>query len=398
MMIDGLKGFGPTLDDAAVDRLWLTMDRQLKFRPGYDLMFRVIKDAARVNEFHPVIDYLDGLKWDGVERIDKWLTTYAGAEESEYTKAVGELVLIAAVRRIKHPGCKFDELVVLEASQGTDRSTAVATLAVNPDWFSDDLPLNASSSQKVIEQLQGKWIIEAAELSGMRKADVEHLKAFLSRQYDRSRMAYGRLVKEAPRQCVIIGTTNASRYLKDTTGNRRYWPVAVKRFDTTALKRDRDQLWAEAVVRERLGEPIRLKSALWGAAAKAQADRLIDDPFFDTLEDRLDQYEIGKISNDSVWAILDVRGRRSQDDNLRMIDAMRRLGWRRPESSVWIGGKKRRGFIKGEEPHPVIEANRDERGRLNIGLIEEVRSEEAQGDLGLDHPNHPSRWDYRDEG
>src|SRR5262249_50019060 len=163
-------------------------------------------------------------------------------------RAVGALSLIAAVRRVRQPGCKFDEILVLEhEEQGTDKSTALRTLAVNDDWFSDDLPLNADS-QKVIESLRGRWIIEAAELSGIRRADVEHMKALLSRQIDRARMSYGRLVSEVRRQCVFFGTTNSSEYLRDETGNRRIWPVGIKRVDIDALKRDRDQLWAEASV------------------------------------------------------------------------------------------------------------------------------------------------------
>ena len=135
--------------------------------------------------------------------------------------AVGALILIAAVRRIRQPGCKFDEMLVLESPQGTDKSQALRVLAINNDWFSDYLPLNAKP-QLVIEMLHGRWIVEAGELTGLKKADIEHLKAFLSRQIDRSRMAFGRLLKEYPRQCVIFGSTNLTEYLRDTTGNRRF--------------------------------------------------------------------------------------------------------------------------------------------------------------------------------
>jgi predicted P-loop ATPase len=132
-------------------------------------------------------------------------------------------------------------MLVLESPQGGDKSTGLQTLAVNPDWFSDDLPLNAEG-KKVIESLLGHWIIEAAELTGMRRGEIEGLKAFLSRQIDRARMSYGRVVTEAPRQCVIFGTTNSRQYLRDNTGNRRFWPIAVKPFDIKALTRARDQL------------------------------------------------------------------------------------------------------------------------------------------------------------
>jgi predicted P-loop ATPase len=197
---------------------------------------------------------------------------------------VSALPLIAAVRRVRKPGVRFDEMLVLEQpQQGSEKSTALSVLAVEDDWFCDDLPLNLEG-KRVIEQLRGRWIIEAAELSGMKNADIEHLKAMLSRRIDRARMAWGRLPIEAPRQCVIIGTTNKSEYLRDTTGNRRFWPVLIQAFDLKALRRDRDQLWAEAAAREANGESIRLARELWPTAAKEQQQRLADDPYVVVLE------------------------------------------------------------------------------------------------------------------
>src|SRR5262249_7296663 len=201
--------------------------------------------------------------------------TLAGEEATEYTDAVGALMLIAAVRRIRQPGCKFDEMPVLESDQGKEKSTALRIMAVNDDWFSDDVPLNADG-KRVIEALRGRWIVEAAELNGMRKGEVEHLKAFLSRAEDRARMSYDRLCTEVKRQCVIIGTTNSSEYLRDSPGNRRFWPVKIEQFDCEALRRDRDQLWAEAAKREATpGQTIRLERSLWGAAVEEQAARRI---------------------------------------------------------------------------------------------------------------------------
>src|SRR5262249_49921306 len=156
-----------------------------------DLLRTVVSDVARLNGFHPVRDYLDGLRWDGVKRIDRWLVDYGGAEDTEYSHAVSALMLVAAVRRVRRPGCKFDEIGVSESeAQGTDKPPRSAPLAVGDDGSSDAPPLNISGKQ-VVESLRGRWIVEAAELSGMRRTDVEHLKAFLSRQIDRARMAYG---------------------------------------------------------------------------------------------------------------------------------------------------------------------------------------------------------------
>jgi virulence-associated protein E len=361
-LITGLERFGPLLDDAAVDRLWLTFDERFHFRPQRGMLFTVLADTARLCSFHPVHEYLDGLRWDGAPRVDEWLTTYAGVKDSEYARAVGSLFLIAAVRRVRRPGCKFDEMLVLEhPEQGNNKSTALAILAVRDEWFSDDLPLNADP-KRVIESLRGRWIVEAAELSGMRRADVEHLKAFLSRQVDRARLSYDRLITERPRQCVIAGTTNLNEYLRDTTGNRRMWPVAVRGFNVEALRRDRDQLWAEAAAREARGDRIRLDPSLWEAAGREQAERLTQDPYYEALAEELDRFEGPlKIAAADVWTIMEVKpGQRSQDQNRRVGEAMRKLGWRRPNTAgnVRLEGKLVSGYVKGEQPWRTLSARR----------------------------------------
>jgi hypothetical protein len=213
MLIEGLPDFGPALDDAAVNRMWLTMEQRFRLAVAKDWFFTVVEDTARRNKFHPVRDYLNGLQWDGTPRLDSWLVKYGEAEDNEYTRAVGALMLVAAVRRVRKPGCKFDEMLVLEQpTQGTEKSTVMRMLAVNDEWFTDDMPLNADG-KRVIEAIRGKWIIECAELSGMRRSDVEHVKALLSRQSDRARLAYGRITTEVQRQGIFVGTTNALEYL-----------------------------------------------------------------------------------------------------------------------------------------------------------------------------------------
>jgi predicted P-loop ATPase len=252
-------------------------------------------------------------------------------------------------------------LVLENPEQGINKSTALSILAVREEWFSDDLPLNADP-KRVIESLRGRWIVEAAELSGMRRADVEHLKAFLSRQIDRARLSYDRLITERPRQCVIAGTTNSKEYLRDTTGNRRMWPVAVRGFDAETLRRDRDQLWAEAAAREARGDSIRLDPSLWEAAGREQAERLTQDPYYEALAHELGGFEGGlKVASADIWTILDVRaGQRSQDQNSRVGDAMRKLGWRRPNKggTVRVGGKLVSGYVRGEQPWRAVNVRR----------------------------------------
>jgi Virulence-associated protein E len=368
------------LGDAEIAALWLTVDREYHFRPTKEFFFDVVVDTARANAFHPVRDYLDGLVWDGETRLDRWLVTYAGAEDSEYVRAVGRLVLVAAVRRVRQPGCKFDEMMVIEnPTQGTDKSTGLEVLAVDSDWFSDSLPLNADD-KKVIETLSGRWIVEAAELKGIRKGDVEHLKAFLSRRIDRARMSYGRLVTEVPRQCVIIGTTNSERYLRDSTGNRRFWPVRVERFDLAALRRDRDLLWAEAAHAEARGESIRLDPSLYEVAGEEQEERRIEDPFVGMIEAALGDLN-GKVTVEDTWLIVNVpEGMRTQEHMARLGEAMRELGW---EHSLRRTGNKRRVYVyaRGSEEERLlwITVSRDtETRRLYVELVDAKQQQEIE--------------------
>jgi predicted P-loop ATPase len=361
MLISGLENF-TTLDDAAVERLWLLIDERFHLLPTIEFFFTVVQDTARYNSFHPVRDYLDNLVWDGIPRIDRWLVTYGGAEDTEYVRAVGSITLIAAVRRIRQPGVKFDEMLILESPQGLDKSEMLRTVAINPEWFIDDLPLDADS-KKVIEQLRGRWIVEAAELSGMKKGDVEHLKAMLSRQVDRARLAYGRVTVDVPRQCIIVGTTNATAYLKDETGNRRFWPVKIKKFDVAGVARDRDQLWAEAAHREASGASIRLEQSLWSDAAEQQQQRTIDDPWFEVMRDAIGDKN-GKISATDAWIILDVRsGHRNQESNRRLGHIMKALGFER--TRVRFNREMQYGYARGT-------ANQRERVRLRVTVTEGV--------------------------
>jgi hypothetical protein len=343
-LIDGLDGH-PVFDDPALDKLWLTIDETFGFLPRKDFFKTVVEEAARRHAFHPVLDYLGGLTWDGVPRIDRWLVDYGDADATEYACAVGALTLVAAVRRVRKPGCKFDEMLIFENPlQGTNKSTALKVLAVREEWYSDDLPLSADG-KRVIEQTRGKWIIEASELSGMRRGEVEHVKGLLSRSADRARLSYDRLTTERPRQSIIVGTTNAAHYFRDTTGNRRYWPVRVARFDLDALEGDRDQLWAEAAAREAAGASIRLEEKLWAAAGEEQDERLIDDPWLDVIAARVGDLN-GKILNVDAWTIVELpTERRTQEHNGRLGNVMKLLGFER--KPLQFDGEKQKGYVRG---------------------------------------------------
>lgn len=296
---------GADLDDDTVDRLWMRIIDAFKFRPKKDTLRTVLSVEARAAAHHPVRAYLDRLVWDGKARLDAWLTTYGGAPSSPYVSAVGALPLLAAVRRVRQPGAKFDELLILESEQGVDKSGAVRSLCPDERWFSDDLPLGADAKQ-VIERTGGRWIIEAGDLHGYSSRSADQLKAFLSRQVDGPvRLAYGRLSSSVERQFVMIGTTNKRiAYLNDATGARRFWPVTVERFELAALRRDRDQLWAEAAAREAAGASIRLASELWMAAQVHQEQRREVDPWEERLGPLFE--DTNAVPVEAVWQVLGV--------------------------------------------------------------------------------------------
>jgi predicted P-loop ATPase len=203
---------------------------------------QAVEMVAREREFHPVLDYLDDLDWDGTCRLDGWLTKHLGADESPYTQNVGRAALIGAVARIRNPGCKVDTVPIIEGKQGLGKSSVPRVLG--EPWFSDDLAELGTKDAAL--QMQGAWLLEISELDAMSRAEVSRIKAFVSRTTDRFRPPYGTRVIESPRSCVFWGTTNGEAYLKDESGARRFWPIKAGNIDLDGLRRDRDQLWAEA--------------------------------------------------------------------------------------------------------------------------------------------------------
>jgi Virulence-associated protein E len=219
-------------------------------RLGKGSTHEAIDKHARDHASHPVRDWLDALQWDGTRRLDTWLAVYLGAEQSNYTKTIGSLFAIGMVARIYRPGCQLNYMLIFEGAQGTLKSTACAVLG--GDYFSDQLP--DITGEEAAQHLRGKWLIEVAELRAYSRAMIDHFKEFLVRDVERYRPPWGRKEVHEPRQCVFIGTTNKALYLRDETGNRRFWPIRTGKIDIARLRADRDQLFAEAVRRFRDGE------------------------------------------------------------------------------------------------------------------------------------------------
>jgi hypothetical protein len=274
-----------------------------KTQGGYDIKVsdRDLKAAtvlaAHESGFHPIREYLERVVWDGVERIDRLFVDYLGSDDNVYTRQVARLMMVAAVARVFEPGCKWDHAVILEGVQGVGKSTFIRILGRN---WSVELDGNFHDPKDMVEKLQGGWIVELPELSGFSKADVQSIKAFVSRQFDKVRLAYEARAQEFPRQSILIGSTNDREYLRDATGGRRFLPIEchVTAIDNARFRKEVDQYWAEAMaVYQRMhaelenasdGLPLYLTGDALALAADLQESRRVE-----TAEDGL----VGRIAS-----------------------------------------------------------------------------------------------------
>ncbi|THD71370.1 P-loop ATPase [Thalassobius vesicularis] len=326
---------------------------------------RSVGAVAREHRIHPVRAYLDLLQWDGVPRIETWTSRYLGAEPTDLSHAMGSLWLISAVARICRPGVKADHMLILEGQQGARKSTALKILA-GEDWFTDELPDLGSKDAAI--HMQGVWIVEIAELDAIGRAEVSRIKAFLTRTTDRFRPPYGRHTVEIRRQCVFAGTVNPDTYLRDETGNRRFWPIRCGEIDIEALRRDRDQLWAEAVARFRAGAIWWLEDRDLLKAARDEQDKRYQSDAWDGLIDRWLTHEIRVVGDSfssfdpprresvlrreplgdvSVGEILEEAigiepARWNRVDQMRVSGYLKKNGWERYRTYDVVDGKTAR--------------------------------------------------------
>lgn len=341
------------LSDEATQMLRVVIERQFRFDPGLVNAHDAAVQECLQNAFDPVRGYLNSLVWDRSPRVAGWLAAYLGAEDTRLNRAIGALTLMAAIRRVRQPGCKFDQIVVLESPEGRGKSSAIEILA-GAENFSDQTILTLDDKGQQ-EAVQGVWLYEIADLSGMPKSDNEKVKAFASRRFDRARPAYGRARVDRPRRCIFFATTNDETYLKSQTGNRRFWPVRTGRIDLGALERDRDQLWAEACVMEATGHSLGLPEGFWNEARDVQESRQEEDPWAATLAAiKLDK-TFTTVAGGQEWRISTAAllngylqipaDRQTMVTVKRLAYTLRRLGWDGPKV-IWIGEQSHRGYTR----------------------------------------------------
>jgi hypothetical protein len=335
---DITENLGPQLSDAICRALREKMIAVFRTDFGLTNIQQAAERACEATRFDPVVDYITKLQWDRVLRLDDWVIKYLGCEDTPLNRSIGRKMLIALIRRARQPGCKFDYVVILEGPQGSGKSKALRIVA-GDDNFSD-MPMLHLEARAQQEAIRGRWIVELSELAGLRKTEIETTKSLISRQNDDARPAYGHFRVDQARRCIFVGTTNDDRYLRDTTGNRRFWPLKTGTIDLPQLQHDRDQILAEAAYYEAQDESLIIPPELWGEAAIAQEERRMIDAWEDKLVEVQGEIVKGegnsweeRISTTHVLQRLDLSPIHQTDFNAkRAAIAMRRIGWRGPKA------------------------------------------------------------------
>lgn len=333
------------VEDAEVSVVQEWMQRNCMKRITKETVQQALEQVGRENAFHPVRDYMNSVKWDGIKRLSRWMITYLGCseEKKDYLESIGRWFFLSMIARTFNPGCKCDYMVILEGEQGLKKSTACGIIA--GEWFSDNLPeIRGGDEVRVAQHLRGKLLIEIGELSSMKGAAAEALKTFITRRDERYIAKYGRNEVHEARQCVFIGTTNQANYLHDETGARRFWPVKVgAEIKLDDLKRDRDQLFAEAVA------AYKAKEQYWPSREferkhieTEQSERYVEDAWEPILANHLEVG--GSNAKPTTLAELARRALGIEPGHLhhpapqRIANILKRLGWtqkREENVRVW---------------------------------------------------------------
>jgi predicted P-loop ATPase len=335
------EGSGDFTDtDATLGACWLGQKDTYALSVKSSMVLEAAVAAAMSSAYHPVCTYLDGLKWDGEERLPHFFSDFCGAERTDYTMGCGLLLFLSAVARVRKPGCQVDEMVVLEGGQGLGKSQLVRVLG--GDWCGamKESPMSKDFYQCLI----GRWIVEIAELGAFSRAEVTKIKEAISDQDDLYRPSYGRVAQKFKRHCIFIGTTNEDQYLRDATGGRRFLPVLCKEINLEQVRVLRDQLWAEADARLKRGEkwwPLPKR------AGEEQDARYMEDSWQSVIADWLEGLGDGErypgsapkrqmrtdVTEIMRWPLKIEIGKHSRQDQMRVSQILLRLRWERVRES-----------------------------------------------------------------
>jgi predicted P-loop ATPase len=354
---EGEKRFS-TYNDSDESALRWRIRTELGYDPGKETLRDAIRHVAYANSFDPVWLYFLSLTWDQQSRLRTWVPKYLGAADTPLNRTIGYIMMIAAVRRARYPGCRFDLVPFLVGAQGKGKSRALRILAKRAAWFNDQEFLHLGPREQV-ESMLGAFIYELAERGGLHRTSAESYKATISRRSDRWRAAYARSVEDVPRRLVFWGTTNDAQFLRDTSGNRRFIPIKVGKIRLNQLRTDVDQLWAEAFVLEAMGCSISLPRELWGAAGQAQAAALEVDPWIEVLRELkgVRYRDEERVNYAIVFAFLGIsRAGQTPAQLARASDCLKHHGWVRSGLKN-VNGTTARSFTR-----PVVGEQQRNRG------------------------------------
>ncbi len=308
-------------------------------------VLNAVLHIAKKCSYHPIKEYLNSLEWDGTERISHFFSDHCGTEQSEYTAFIAKSFFLSAVARVFAPGCKVDTMIILEGIQGLGKSSLLRALCKDKEWFRDSAI--SLESKDAYTGLRGKWIIEMSELDSLNKAEATRIKSFISSQIDSYRPPYGKCDIDVPRQCVFTGTTNKGQYLKDETGNRRFFPIKCEYISLEEIEYNRDMLWAEAVARYQNGEKWYLEKGnplLRERITEEQESRYEEDAWSNAIAEWLETRE-----QEFTIAIIAINVL-----NLNLADITRQTEIRIGKILQSLGYEKKRKREDGKRQHFYI--------------------------------------------
>jgi len=303
--------------------------QQSGMRPTEKEVVATVRAVAESNAYHPVRDYLARLTWDYQPRLDGFLAEYFGADRNYINGIFGLKFMISAVARVMQPGCRADNMLVLEGDQGIGKSGGV--MALFGEQFSSSSPTLFHDHKRMVISMTGQWCIELAEFAAVKKSEIDQVKALISTPSDRVVLNYANFATQRKRQCVFMGTINPGQtgYLTDPTGNRRFWVVAASKVDWEGIKRDRDQLWAEAYAAYKNGDQWHLTPEEAQEAEALAQSRMRVDPWVERLAAQIGHEGLHTFTTQRAYELLNMGGGKDQDpfNARRLGECLRELGY-----------------------------------------------------------------------